>query len=109
MKLGMIGLGRMGGNMTERLLNDGHKVVVFDPDTSAVETLGGKGASRSENSALQPGRDGQLQQHRNGRGYAGCFRGAKNVPRSPSHYLQPIAEDCSGSSGPTSYRQVHVG
>jgi 6-phosphogluconate dehydrogenase len=51
MKLGMIGLGRMGGNMTERLLNDGHKVVVFDPDTSAVETLGGKGASTASSLA----------------------------------------------------------
>ena len=51
MKLGMIGLGRMGGNMTERLLNDGHQVVVFDPDTSAVETLGGKGASTASSLA----------------------------------------------------------
>jgi 6-phosphogluconate dehydrogenase len=47
MKLGMIGLGRMGGNMTERLLNDGHEVVVFDPDLSAVESLVSKGASAS--------------------------------------------------------------
>jgi len=44
MKLGMIGLGRMGGNMTERLLNDGHEVVVFDPDKTAVEALGRIGA-----------------------------------------------------------------
>lgn len=45
MKLGMVGLGRMGGNMTERLLNDGHEVVVFDPDSSAVSSLAEKGAS----------------------------------------------------------------
>ncbi|HIF72871.1 MAG TPA: decarboxylating 6-phosphogluconate dehydrogenase [Dehalococcoidia bacterium] len=45
MKLGMVGLGRMGGNMTERLLNDGHEVVVFDPDSSAVASLADKGAS----------------------------------------------------------------
>jgi 6-phosphogluconate dehydrogenase len=45
MKLGMVGLGRMGGNMTERLLNDDHEVVVFDPDSSAVSTLAAKGAS----------------------------------------------------------------
>jgi 6-phosphogluconate dehydrogenase len=51
MKLGMIGLGRMGGNMTERLLNGGHEVVVFDPDTSAVEALGGKGASTASSLA----------------------------------------------------------
>ncbi len=45
MKLGMVGLGRMGGNMAERLLNDGHQVVVFDPDSSAVEALVAKGAT----------------------------------------------------------------
>jgi 6-phosphogluconate dehydrogenase len=45
MKLGMVGLGRMGGNMTERLLNDGHEVVVFDPDPSVVTSLSDKGAS----------------------------------------------------------------
>ncbi len=35
MRLAMIGLGRMGGNMSERLLKGGHEVVVFDrkPDT----------------------------------------------------------------------------
>ncbi len=31
MKLGMIGLGRMGGNMAERLRRDGHEVATFDP------------------------------------------------------------------------------
>ena len=51
MKLGMIGLGRMGGNMTEKLLNDGHEVVVFDPDTAAVEALGNKGASAASSLA----------------------------------------------------------
>ena len=30
MQLGMIGLGRMGANMTRRLMKDGHDVVVFD-------------------------------------------------------------------------------
>jgi 6-phosphogluconate dehydrogenase len=31
MKLGMIGLGRMGANMAERLRRHGHEVVGFDP------------------------------------------------------------------------------
>ena len=44
MKLGMVGLGRMGGNMTERLLKDGHDVVVYDPDSSAVAEVSSKGA-----------------------------------------------------------------
>ena len=45
MKLGMVGLGRMGGNMTERLLDDGHELVVFDLDSAAVGLLAEKGAS----------------------------------------------------------------
>jgi 6-phosphogluconate dehydrogenase len=47
MKLGMIGLGKMGGNMTERLMNGGHKVVAFDrtPETTArYVALGSEGA-----------------------------------------------------------------
>jgi 6-phosphogluconate dehydrogenase len=42
----MIGLGRMGGNMTERLLRNGHSVVAFDraPDVVAkYQTLGATG------------------------------------------------------------------
>lgn len=35
MELGMIGLGRMGGNMTRRLLRGGHRVVVYDPAKTA--------------------------------------------------------------------------
>jgi 6-phosphogluconate dehydrogenase len=30
-QLGMVGLGRMGGNMTERLRDDGHEVMTYDP------------------------------------------------------------------------------
>ncbi|MBO04222.1 MAG: 6-phosphogluconate dehydrogenase (decarboxylating) [Chloroflexi bacterium] len=45
MKLGMVGLGRMGGNMTERLLKDGHDVVVYDPDSAAVAEVSSKGAT----------------------------------------------------------------
>lgn len=44
MKIGMIGLGKMGGNITSRLLKAGHEVVAFDPDTSAAATAGKKGA-----------------------------------------------------------------
>ena len=40
MKLGMIGLGKMGGNMTERLLGGGHEVVVFDLDTEVTQRVG---------------------------------------------------------------------
>ena len=30
MRIGMVGLGRMGGNMTQRLVRNGHDVVAFD-------------------------------------------------------------------------------
>jgi 6-phosphogluconate dehydrogenase len=39
MQLGMIGLGRMGANMVRRLLNNGHKCVVFDMSPKAVDEL----------------------------------------------------------------------
>ncbi len=44
MELGMIGLGRMGSNMTRRLLGGGHQVVVYDPVKEAVEAVVGQGA-----------------------------------------------------------------
>jgi 6-phosphogluconate dehydrogenase len=39
MQLGMIGLGRMGGNMVRRLLRNGHDCVVFDVSPKAVTEL----------------------------------------------------------------------
>jgi len=44
MELGMIGLGRMGANMTERLVNGGHRVVGFDPKPEARAQVEAKGA-----------------------------------------------------------------
>ncbi len=44
MKIGFIGLGKMGGNMVQRLLLDKHEVVVFDFNTSIVKDLEKKGA-----------------------------------------------------------------
>src|SRR4051812_13723448 len=48
MQLGMIGLGRMGANMVERLMKAGHDCVVYDSHASAVQELAGKGAKGSE-------------------------------------------------------------
>lgn len=45
MQLGMIGLGRMGGNMTERLLRGGHEMVVYDRNAEAVAKYVGLGAT----------------------------------------------------------------
>ena len=44
MRLGMIGLGRMGGNMTRRLLGAKHEVVAFDRSADAVKEMAGLGA-----------------------------------------------------------------
>jgi len=51
MELGMIGLGRMGANMTERLVKGGHRVVGFDPKPEArerVEAIGAESAASLE-------------------------------------------------------------
>ena len=44
MDLGMIGLGRMGGNMAQRLLAGGHRVVAYDPNAEAVAASRSQGA-----------------------------------------------------------------
>ena len=45
MQLGMIGLGRMGANMVQRLLRAGHECVVFDVHPAAVQELARHGAT----------------------------------------------------------------
>jgi 6-phosphogluconate dehydrogenase len=47
MELGMIGLGRMGANMTERLVGGGHRVISYDRNAEAIQRvvdIGGVGA-----------------------------------------------------------------
>ena len=44
MQLGMVGLGRMGSNMTRRLMRGGHKLVVSDLSPDTVRQLAGEGA-----------------------------------------------------------------
>ena len=41
----MIGLGRMGGNMVERLMRQGHKLVVFDRSAETVAKYKAMGAT----------------------------------------------------------------
>jgi 6-phosphogluconate dehydrogenase len=45
MQIGVIGLGRMGGNISRRLIKNGHEVVVYDHDAKAVAALGRDGAT----------------------------------------------------------------
>ena len=44
MELGMIGLGRMGANMTERLVLGGHRVISYDRSPEAIQRVVDKGA-----------------------------------------------------------------
>ncbi|HET9883876.1 MAG TPA: decarboxylating 6-phosphogluconate dehydrogenase [Candidatus Binatia bacterium] len=44
MELGIIGLGRMGANMTERLLRGGHKLITYDRSPEAIQRCVDKGA-----------------------------------------------------------------
>jgi len=61
MQIGIVGLGRMGANMAERLLKGGHSVAGFDFSTVAVGTLVAKGGESAESlaalvDALEPPR-----------------------------------------------------
>ena len=44
MRIGMIGLGKMGANMTERLLKGGHEVVAYDLSADALKQAADRGA-----------------------------------------------------------------
>jgi 3-hydroxyisobutyrate dehydrogenase-like beta-hydroxyacid dehydrogenase len=50
-ELGFVGVGRMGGPMTERLLEAGYSLTIFDPDASQVEALVKKGAKKASSAA----------------------------------------------------------
>ena len=61
MRLGMIGLGKMGGNMTLRLVRGGHEVVGFARTKDAVDKVVAEGASGADSledlvSKLEPPR-----------------------------------------------------
>jgi 6-phosphogluconate dehydrogenase len=51
MRLAMIGLGKMGYNMTLRLVGGGHEVVATDQNAAVARELAGKGATFAENAA----------------------------------------------------------
>ncbi|RMH76579.1 MAG: decarboxylating 6-phosphogluconate dehydrogenase [Actinomyces sp.] len=61
MRIAMVGLGRMGGDLTRRLLRHGHEVVVHDIDPDAVAALVAEGAVGADDltalaAALEPPR-----------------------------------------------------
>ncbi len=51
MQLGMIGLGRMGANLTRRLMRDGHDMVVWNEDPAPIAALAAEGAAGAESAA----------------------------------------------------------
>jgi 6-phosphogluconate dehydrogenase len=51
MQLGMIGLGRMGANLSRRLMRDGHQVVAYDRNPDVVKSLAAEGATGAESLA----------------------------------------------------------
>ena len=51
MRLGMVGLGRMGANMTRRLMRGGHELIVSDLSTDNIKNLAGEGAIASSSPA----------------------------------------------------------
>jgi 6-phosphogluconate dehydrogenase len=48
MHIGMVGLGRMGANMAERLLRGGHQITGFDPNADARKSIESKGAQTAD-------------------------------------------------------------
>jgi len=52
MEIGIVGLGRMGGNMARRLARGGVRIVGFDPDASVRESLAAEGVIEPAASAI---------------------------------------------------------
>ena len=51
MDLGMVGLGRMGANMAERLVRGGHRVWGYDPDAAATQRVAENGGAKADSLA----------------------------------------------------------
>ena len=51
MQIGIVGLGRMGGNMARRLMRHKHEVVVYDRSAEAIHALEKEGASGAKDYA----------------------------------------------------------
>ena len=48
MQIGLVGIGRMGGNLARRLLRHGHEVVVHDRDPKPMAALAVEGAQAAD-------------------------------------------------------------
>src|SRR5439155_25943856 len=75
MQLAMIGLGRMGGNMVQRLLQGGHELIVYDSSADAVKAhvaKGVKGAKDLADVAKQLARSEEHTSELQSRGHLVC-------------------------------------
>ncbi len=73
MKLGLIGLGKMGFPLAEHLHEDGHDVVVYDVNQELVEKAGQLGIVRSSYIKETSGNAGITSHHLgNGTGWRNC-------------------------------------
>ena len=59
MQIGVIGLGRMGGNIVRRLTRAGHSCVVYDANAATAQALGGEGATPASSVADLVGKLGE--------------------------------------------------
>ena len=57
MRVGMIGLGNIGGHIANNLVTDGHEVTVYDVDTERVKAIEGAEAAASVAAVGNGGRD----------------------------------------------------
>ena len=105
MQLAMLGLGKMGGNMVQRLLQGGHKVVAYDVDPRRSAELAAMGASPATTldevvAALQPPRvcwamvpAGKITEELGNANFRDSQRRAKELAERGIHFLD------AGTSG----------
>ena len=98
MQLGMVGLGRMGGNIVRRLMRDGHECVVFDRNPAAIDGARQEGATAAADLA-GPCRRSSTSRARSG----SCCRPA----RSPSARSTQLG-DAAGAGRHHHRRRQHL-
>ena len=102
MRIGMIGLGKMGANMTERLLKGGHEVVAYDLSADALAQAAGKGAE----TATHAGGAGGKADAAAGRVGHGPRRGRRPMPPSTSWPDCSPRATSSSTVGNSNYKEA---
>ena len=107
MQIGVVGLGRMGANISRRLMQAGHSTVVWDANPAAVESLGKDGATAASGLADLVGKlyrlaagglgDAAARQDHRGHDRARC-RGCWARATSSSTAATPTTRTTSGAA-----------